>query len=346
MSTQEDASLRDRVAGVMLGTAVGDALGAGYEFESAPLGPDGPQMIGGGLGGFAPGEWTDDTSMAWCVLEAATGGGGLCSDRALTEVARNFRDWYDSGPADIGIQTRQVLRSAGPAPTAAQCTSAAAAHFARNERSAGNGSLMRTAPVALAHLGDTEAIVRAATAVSALTHGDPRTGQACVLWSLAIDRAVREQVLDIRSGLTELDDEARGYWTDRITEAEQGPPGRFTPNGWVVTALQAAWSAIYRTAVHDTGIHPTAIHPTAIHPTVIHDTLVPAEGPGRHLADSLATAIAIGNDTDTVAAIAGGLLGARWGAAAVPADWRQLSHGYPGLTGEELIAMALSAAGA
>lgn len=325
MSTQEDAGLRDRVAGVILGAAVGDALGAGYEFESAPLGPDGPQMIGGGLGGFAPGEWTDDTSMAWCVLEAAAGGGGLCSDRALTAVARNFRDWYDSGPADIGVQTRQVLRSAGPAPTAAQCTAAAAAHFVRNERSAGNGSLMRTAPVALAHLGDTEAIVRAATAVSALTHGDPRTGQACVLWSLAIDRAVREQVLDIRSGLTELDDEARGYWTDRIDEAEQGPPGRFTPNGWVVTALQAAWSAIHHTA--------------------IQDNLVPAEGPDRHLADSLVAAIGIGNDTDTVAAIAGGLLGARWGAVAVPADWRQLSHGYPGLTGEELIALALSAAG-
>ncbi|MDV8002135.1 ADP-ribosylglycohydrolase family protein [Rhodococcus sp. IEGM 1408] len=330
MSTQEGAGLRDRVAGVMLGAAVGDALGAGYEFESAPLGPDGPQMIGGGLGGFAPGEWTDDTSMAWCVLEVAARGGGLCSERGLTAVARNFRAWFDSGPADIGIQTRQVLWSAGPAPTAAECTSAAAAHFARNGRSAGNGSLMRTAPVALAHLGDTEAIVRAATAVSALTHGDPRTGQACVLWSLAIDRAVREQVLDIRSGLTELDDEARGYWTDRIDEAEQGPPGRFTPNGWVVTALQAAWSAI---------------HHTAIHPTVIHDSQAPAESPGPHLADSLVTAIGIGNDTDTVAAIAGGLLGARWGAAAVPADWRRISHGYPGLTGEELIELALSAAG-
>jgi len=178
---------------------------------------------------------------------------------------------------------------------------------------------MRTAPVAVAHLGDTEAIVRAATAVSALTHADPRTGEACVLWSLAIDRAVRDEVLYLRSGLIELDDEARGYWTDRIDEAEQGPPGRFTPNGWVVTALQAAWSAI-------------------------HHTAIPQGDPGRHLADSLVAAVRIGNDTDTVAAIAGGLLGARWGAAAVPADWRRISHGYPGLTGDDLIALAHSAA--
>lgn len=315
----ESGSRADRVAGVMLGTAVGDALGAGYEYGSAPLGPDGPQMIGGGLGGFAPGEWTDDTSMAWCVLEVAATGGGLESERALTAVARNFRAWYDSGPADIGIQTRQVLGAAGPDPTATECVSAAADHLARNERSAGNGSLMRTAPVAVAHLGDTEAIIRAATAVSALTHADPRTGQACVLWSLAIDRAVREKVLDLRSGLASLDDEARAYWTDRIDEAEQGPPGRFTPNGWVVTALQAAWAAI-------------------------HHTPVPGEDPGRHLADSLVAAVGIGDDTDTVAAIAGGLLGARWGALAVPAEWRQISHGYPGLTGEDLVAAAHSAA--
>ena len=314
------ALMSDRVAGAMLGTAVGDALGAGYEFETAIPGPEGPQMIGGGLGGFAPGQWTDDTSMAWCVLEVAARGEGLLTDAALTAVARNFRDWYESGPPDIGNQTRRVLGATGPAPTGAAARATAAEHFARTGHSAGNGSLMRTAPVALAHLGDRGAIVRAATAVSDLTHADPRTGQACALWSLAIDTAVRDGVLDLRGGLVVLDEPDREYWEARIDEAEQGPPARFAPNGWVVPALQAAWSAI----VH---------------------TPVPAEEPTRHLADALATAILIGNDTDTVAAIAGGLLGARWGASAVPANWRRLSHGYPGVTGEDLVAMAHAAAG-
>ena len=317
MNTAADSTgMRDRVAGVVLGTAVGDALGAGYEFGSARLGPDGPQMIGGGLGGFAPGEWTDDTTMAWGVLDVAARGEGLLSDDALTAIARNFRTWYDSGPSDIGNQTRWVMRAAGPAPTAEQSRAAAAEHAATHAHSAGNGSLMRTAPVALAHLGDPAAIVRAATAVSALTHADPRTGQACVLWSLAIDRAVRDQVFDIRSGLDWLDDEARDHWAGRIDDAEQGPPGRFNSNSWVETAFQAAWSAI-------------------------HHTPIPAEDPGQHLADALATAIGIGDDTDTVAAIAGGLLGARWGAEAVPQRWRRICHGYPGLTGEDLVRLAL-----
>ncbi|WP_341254859.1 ADP-ribosylglycohydrolase family protein [uncultured Dietzia sp.] len=319
MTGSGDRRWDDRVAGVMLGTAVGDALGAGYEYGSAPLGPEGSQMIGGGLGGFAPGQWTDDTSMAWCVLDVAASGRGLLTDEALSEVARNFGRWYDSGPPDIGNQTAAVLRAAGPAPTAAAAREAAEEHFRRSHHSAGNGSLMRTAPVALAHLGDTGAIVRAATAVSDLTHSDPRTAQACVLWSSAIDRAVREQVLDLRGGLVHLDGPDRDYWEACIDEAEQGPPERFRRNGWVVTALQSAWSAIRHTPI-------------------------PAADPGRHLADSLVTAIGIGGDTDTVAAIAGGLLGARWGASAVPAQWRDICHGYPGLTGEDLVELAHAAA--
>ena len=119
-------TMRDRIAGVMIGTAVGDALGAGYEFGSAPLGPDGPHMIGGGLGNFAPGEWTDDTTMAWCVLDAAAQHGGLRSEAALDAVALNFREWYDSRPPDIGTQTRAVLAAGGPRPTSAGLRQASA----------------------------------------------------------------------------------------------------------------------------------------------------------------------------------------------------------------------------
>ena len=68
------AAQRDRACGALLGAAAGDALGAGYEF-GPPLAPDAPvDMIGGGLGPFKPGEWTDDTSMAIAIAEiAATG---------------------------------------------------------------------------------------------------------------------------------------------------------------------------------------------------------------------------------------------------------------------------------
>lgn len=197
-------------------------------------------------------------------------------------------------------------------------TAAAADLHARTGHTAGNGALMRTSPVALAHLDDPRAVVEAATAISALTHTDERSGQACALWSLAIRHAVLEGEFDIRSGLAHLPEGSREYWTERIDEAETRDPNTFTPNGFVVTALQAAWSAI-------------------------HHTLVPAEMPCPHLQHSLDTAIRIGNDTDTVAAIAGGLLGAHWGASAVPAAWRRIVHGYPGRAAEDLVAAAFLA---
>ena len=84
-------------------------------------------------------------------------------------------------------------------------------YLTRNpDGAAGNGSLMRTAPVALAHLGDDSAIARSASEISGLTHADPLAVEACVLWCVAIDRAVREQRLDgIHDGLALLDGRAR-----------------------------------------------------------------------------------------------------------------------------------------
>jgi ADP-ribosyl-[dinitrogen reductase] hydrolase len=307
------ASLADRAAGVLLGVACGDALGAGYEFGSAPLPPasEPVAMIGGGLGNFAPGEWTDDTAMTVAVAEVAATGADLRGEAALDAVAAGFARWFAGGPPDVGIQTRRVLAAAGRAATARDVRAAADRLHAETGRTAGNGSLMRTAPVALAHLGDDAALAAAATAVSRLTHPDPLAGEACVLWCVAIDRAVAADRVDgVRDGLALLPADRRGYWSDRLAEAERQPPGSFADNGFCVSALQAAYAAVL-------------------------------SAPG--LVAGLEAAVRVGGDTDTVAAIAGALLGARWGAAAIPAGWRAAVHGWPGLRAADLSALALAA---
>lgn len=114
----------DRAAGVLLGTAAGDALGAGYEF-SYPAADAQIDLIGGGPFGFAPGEWTDDTSMTIAVARVSATGADLRESAALDAVAAGFGEWFAGGPRDVGNQTRAVL--AHNSTTAAQMQARAAA---------------------------------------------------------------------------------------------------------------------------------------------------------------------------------------------------------------------------
>jgi ADP-ribosylglycohydrolase len=98
----------DRVAGTLLGVAVGDALGAGYEFSSPPRGD--AAMIGGGLGPWAPGEWTDDTQQTVALAECTATGAV-----DLDAVAQALLGWWASRPPDVGISTAAVLGSAARA---------------------------------------------------------------------------------------------------------------------------------------------------------------------------------------------------------------------------------------
>lgn len=305
------AQQSDRAAGVLLGTAAGDALGAGYEF-TYPKAEVTIDMIGGGPFDWAPGEWTDDTSMAVAIAEVAATGIDIGSADGLDAIAAQFIRWYDSKPADIGNQTRAVLSVRSE-------SAAAMADRARaiSGRKAGNGSLMRTAPVALSYLDDAEGARSAAHRISSLTHDDPRAGQACELWTHAIRHAVVSGNFDgVRGFLSVADQDVAEYWGPLLDQAETGNPQDFSKNGWVVHALQTAWWAITSTD----------------------------NGDARHLQYALEAAVRAGGDTDTTAAIAGGLLGARWGASAVPARWRRIMHGWPGYRSSDLIRLAIKTA--
>jgi ADP-ribosyl-[dinitrogen reductase] hydrolase len=320
MSMNLTVAMQDRAIGALLGTAAGDALGAPYEFQP-PRAPDQDvAMVGNDL--WEPGEWTDDTAMAIAIAEVAATGQDLRDDAAQDAIVRRWHQW-SLGAKDIGTQTSAILGEAARRGRTAQAARAAsAALHTRTGRSAGNGSLMRTAPVALAYLHDRRQLLPAARGISELTHYDIDASDACWLWSCAIRHAVlMGGVVDPLIGIGQIDPARRGLWRTRFQEAEQGQPADFTSNGWVVHAIQAAWSAIVNTPVPQDD---------------------PADGIFRvdHLRLALDAAVRAGYDTDTVAAIAGGLLGAAYGASAIPVQWRRLLHGWPNMNTRHLAALA------
>jgi ADP-ribosyl-[dinitrogen reductase] hydrolase len=301
----------DRAIGALVGLAIGDALGAPYEFTA---GTSEPRMVGGGGFGWEPSEWTDDTQMAICIAEEAAKG-------SLDPIAvgQRFLNWYHDHPKDVGVQTSSVL---GSVTSPDQLTAAAAERFQRlPNNSAGNGSLMRTAAVALAHLGDDDAIVKSARAISNLTHGDPLAAEACILWCIAIDRAIRFERHDgIYDGLDLLEPEARDRWGKWLHEAERGDASEFRHNGFVVPALQVAHWACRGPEMADEDRMACVF--------------------AQH---ALARVISVGGDTDTTAAIAGSLLGARFGVSAFPLEWTSILHGWPGYDVRDLVRLAILA---
>jgi ADP-ribosylglycohydrolase len=299
----------DRITGVMVGMAAGDALGAGYE-TGKPVPKSGAAMIGGGYG-FAPGEWTDDTCGAIAVALGRS---------VPEEVAKGLLSWYWTRPPDIGITTRAVLSHA---KSPGGMFAASRAHGKQQtvrpkpkgyDPGVANGSLMRTGPVCLPFLGDRRRVALAARQISDLTHFDPDrfTGDACVLWSLFIEEAITAGCVSFYGGLEFVAPKRRDYWRAVIKgvfAAGSVPPRH---NSGVVGAFKAALYAVSR---------------------------------ADSLEDGLQRAVAIGGDTDTVAAIAGSLLGAIFGASAVPAEWHDALRGWPGMYAEDLERLALDAAG-
>lgn len=302
---------QDRIMGVLTGQAAGDALGAGYEF--GPPGTRHAHMKGGGIAGWQPGQWTDDTEQAIIVARAK------CD---VLDVAEGLLAWFRAGPADVGVSTGRLLSQvhhAGDLPLISREHGAAMA--ARPvprgwDPGMANGSLMRTGPVALPFLGDEPRIAERARVISDLTHFDMWAGDACVIWSVAIGRAVLQGALDLPKALRDIIDawipqDRREFWLGVCEQAlSDTPPG--PRNGSAVRAFRAALWAVAH---------------------------------GQDFKDVCELAVFQGGDTDTVGAIAGALAGALYGASAVPAEWRDMLHGWPGLRAGELEALAWDAAG-
>lgn len=280
----------ERALGAVIGSAVGDALGAPFEFgpEGAfsarfPEPGHGGEMCGGG--GWDPGEATDDTQMAVLVGESLVECGGL----ELPDVFRRFRRWAAAEPKDIGLQTEAVLGSGDPWDTAA------ALHFQVSQRAAGNGSLMRTAPSAVYFAAQgRDATMDAARRLAALTHGDRAAWEGtAVLHELIRVALAGDDPLDaVPAALTAIHpDHRRRYAT--VLAPDWHPDQATEFNGAVWPCLGSAVWALRTTTSYETAVR---------------------------------AAIDLGGDTDTVAAVTGALAGAVHGIAAVPQRWTSPLH--------------------
>ena len=333
----------DRAEGVLLVQACGDALGVPWELGHSPIdsgcGAEAGEgfMQGGGLGPYAPGEWSDDTQMSVIVARVAATGADLTSRPALDAIADGFIDWYASTASDIGIQTRAILKAVAhhrgePGVSERMRQAALDYHETSGGRSAGNGALMRNGIVGLTRLHDPRATAAAARAVASLTHADPLAADSCVIQAEMIRANVTSPAwenmpfnganpLAALAALGQTSQERRRYWHDLFDGGTYDPgnwnwSGLPPTDGFTVDALGKACLS-FIAANHAAPNARVALHTSRTELASTWMRLI------------LARAVRSSDDSDTVAAIAGAVAGSYLGAAAVPAEWEAKIHGLP-----------------
>ena len=299
-------STLERYQGALLGLAVGDAVGTTVEFK--PPGSFSPvtDMVGGGPFRLPAGAWTDDTSMALCLAESLIERKTFDPVDQLERYVRWYREghWSSTGRCfDIGNATRAALQhfehTHAPYPGD------------KDPDAAGNGPLMKLAPVPLFYAQHpTHAIARAADSART-THGAPQAADACryfaALLLAALSGATISQLL--HQGVVEP---IPGMWDHAPLHPEVAAvaggsfesrePPAIRGGGYVVHALEAALWALRKT---------------------------------RSFEEGVLAAVNLGDDADTTAAIFGQLAGAHYGIDEIPARWREQV-----VMGNEILEMA------
>lgn len=281
---------RERFIGCLVGLALGDALGAPLEFmtrqEVAAVHGEVRDLLGGGWLNVEPGEWTDDTQMAVALANSILS----CRGVNPRDIARRFVEWAATHPKDIGNATRLALRYHAEGLHWAAVGPRVCHELAG--RCAGNGSVMRCAPVGLLHALRPEALIHDSLRTSALTHVHPEAA-----WStVAVNLALAELLAGRRDGLIERVAALVEQEAVRATllAAPSWPRAVVKSGGYVLDTLGAAFWALMNHAGFE---------------------------------EVVVAAINLGGDADTVGAVAGALAGAREGINAIPARWLRQLHG-------------------
>lgn len=277
-----------RATGTLLGLACGDALGRPVEFETAGgiAASHGTltEMVGYGTWGQPAGTITDDTEQALCIARSVVEQGQF--DPA--DVAARFVEWYDSDPFDVGIMTASAIRAlkrGEPWDRAGQRVW----EESPEGKNAGNGSVMRCPPLAIAFADDADTLARVSRESSQITHADPRCTYGAAVLNGTIAGLLNDDPDPLEDALDRVRGEAPAELVTALDPIAAGEaPSPLQTTGYVVHSLQ----------------------------TALHDGLT-----AESAEDAIVTAVNRGGDTDTIGAIAGAVAGARFGAEWLPNRW-------------------------
>jgi ADP-ribosyl-[dinitrogen reductase] hydrolase len=277
--------VRERAVGSVLGLALGDALGAPFEFRRAAQIPSSLPALELPWMSLPPGTTTDDTAMARNLVRSLVASGGRLD---TADVLARHIAWLATDPPDVGTLTRRVLSRARDGDDAA-----ARAYVEEHgpEVSAGNGSVMYCAPLGVAYASRPGELFEAAPALSALTHWDERCRTACLAVTLTVAALVRGEeprsaVLDSVGALTGR--EGAEELEELVDTAGRMRPIDGPDQGFVLFTAGVALRTAAEAAPFEEGLREV---------------------------------VSYGGDTDTNAAVAGALLGAIHGRDGLPGKW-------------------------
>jgi len=233
-------AIRDRAIGALVGLGVGDALGTTLEFSRKPSRAVLHDMVGGGPFGLRPGQWTDDTAMALALADSLT----VHPDLDAHDLMERFVAWHRDGTYsctgscfDIGVTTAEALRRF-------EKTSDPFAG-STDPNTAGNGSIMRLAPVAIRHWSDQNTLLRVARDQSRTTHAAVEAVEACESLALILAGAITGRPLP--EIVTEAAGRVKGFRPGQPRDEVRG-------TGYVVASLHAAMWAVSRTTSFETAV--------------------------------------------------------------------------------------------